>query len=555
MKKYIEVNKKVFSKLNDIYGDKIPDNILERVNNELDWLIENNKSKLLLSLISFKGLLKNELKDNYVIVGNINNWYIAYLLDLIIINPIDYNDFSCDIDAEIYLPENTMDYVISKFNDKYNGVIKAVSTNDREDFPFYHLITFDYDNLLPTYEKSKIRPTMPLRTKSKRSEIESKFDIIRIHEIPVLELLKQINKLNIEFPEFNEENYLQLKKSIDMHHTKHITKFEEIMSKYNSFNEMIFNNLKLIEKIQKEFYVTYLKYNYPLTYYNASFKYLNNHINKNLDIKAIKKYMNDFESALKYYEAKEEFKGEDYYPNAFFRLCYDVKNTCDKNFKIDINDNNEIVPIFYNMVFLESIPLNGKKELLSKILLNFIENRSNKIVNLYTTEGTINWYLANIISSDINENKEVVETYLNPLKESRYILDNRPLDEIDTNKFLNSINKLRNSCIFLYSLKENIIDNLDFLLETSGASNIIIIDNLKSFLLNTKYSIGEVLSKLNNLNKEIYIFDNLKDGKVTNLKYKRYHTRYIYTINKINDMIKIESVTSFKDMYIIEGGK
>ena len=97
----------------------------------------------------------------------------------------------------------------------------------------------------------------------------------------------------------------------------------------------------------------------------------------------------------------------------------------------------------------------------------------------------------------------------------------------------------------------NVEDNLDYLLETKDESDIIIIDDLSIFMLNTKYTLSKVLKKLNELNNRIYIFDNLKEDMVRNHGVKRTYSKYIYTINKNNNKIEIESVTSLQDKYTI----
>ena len=52
MKFYNELSKMVFNKLDNLYGDKIPNNIIERINSELDNLSNNNQSRLLLDVIN-----------------------------------------------------------------------------------------------------------------------------------------------------------------------------------------------------------------------------------------------------------------------------------------------------------------------------------------------------------------------------------------------------------------------------------------------------------------------------------------------------------------------
>ena len=549
MKSNNELGKMVFNKLNNLYGDKIPEKIIDRVNDELDWVYNNNQFQLLLDIININDYLSSDYKGEYIFVGTIDEWYIPYLLGVTSVDPIDI-DCHTTIKVHLLLKEGINDEVVSKLNEYFNNKIKAVSTTSHEDLPFYHWLVIDHHDKLSTYEKSKIRPTMPLRTKAKKKDLEGKYDFIGINELMILDIKSELDKLDIEYPIFNIDNMSKLKKSMLECNTLHKTRFEILLSQYDSVENLLFDNFKLIEKWKIEFLITWVKYNCSLTYYNIVVKYFNNHIDKNLDIKAIGKFMNDYNSAIKYYKSKEELKGEDYYPYAFFKLCHDIKNIYDKNFKFEII-NKKIIPIFYNITFLESIPLNGTLEVFNNLLVDCINN--NRITSLYLCGGPTNWYISNLIARDTSMDRKIIETYLNPLKPNRYILDNEPLEKLDNKLLFDSIEKIRNSCLLMYNLNEiKIEDNLDFLLETKEEGDIIIIDDLSVFIRNTKYTIDEVLKKLNELNKKVYIFDNLKGDYVRNHRFKRKYSRYIYAINKINDKIEIESITSLQEKYILE---
>ena len=548
MKFYNELSKMVFNKLENLYGDKIPNNIIERINSELDNLLDNNQSRLLLDVINMNDYLNIKYENEFIFVGTISEWYISYLLGVTSVDPINVN-YHTNIKVHLLLKEGIMDEVVNYLNEFFNNTIKAASTTSKEDLPFYHYLVVDHDNKLSTYDKSIIRPTMPLRTKAKKKDLEDKYEIIGISEYMNLEIICELNKLDIDYPEFNIENINKIKQTSLECNTIHKTRFEILLEEYADIEEMFFDNFKLIEKWRIEFLITWAKYNHSLTYYNIVIKYLNNHINKNIELDKITKYMNDYKKALEYYESKGELKGEDYYPYAFFKIVSDIKNIFDKDFKFEIVDN-KIIPIFYNITFYESIPLNGKVEVLNNLLLDCINNE--KITSLYICGGPSNWYLSSLISYDTKLDKKVIETYLNPLKSSRYILDNEPLETLDEKVFIKSINKLRNSCLLMYNYHEmNVEDNLDYLLETKDESEIIIIDDLSIFMLNTKYTLFEVLNKLNELNKRIYVFDNLKEDMVRNHGVKRTYSKYIYTINKNNNKIEIESVTSLRDKYVI----
>lgn len=549
MKSYNELSKMVFNKLDNLYGDKIPDKIIERINNELEWIDSNNQSQFLLDIININNYLIDDYKEKYIFIGTIDEWYIPYLFGVTSVDPIEVN-FHTYIKVNMLVKEGIMDELVSKLNEHFNNSIKAVSTTSHEDFPFYHLLVIDHNNKLSTYERSKIRPTMPLRTKAKKNDLEDKYDFIRISQYISFDIKSELDKLDIEYPIFNMDNISNLKKSMLECNTLHKTRFEILLSKYDNLEELFFDNFNSIEKWKMEFFITWAKYNRSLTYYNIVIKYFNNHINKNLDIKAINNFMNDIDSAIKYYESKTKFKGEDYYPYVFFKLCHDIKNIFDKNFRFEIV-NNEIVPIFYNITFYESIPLNGKMEVFNNLLLECLNN--NRITSLYLCGGPTNWYISNLIARDTSMDRKIIETYLNPLKPNRYILDKEPLEKLDNKLLFDSMEKIRNSCLLMYNLNEMTIeDNLDYLLETIEESEIIIIDDLSIFMMNTKYTIDEVLNKLNELNKKVYIFDNLKGDYVRNHRFKRKYSRYIYTINKISDKIKIESVTSLQDKYTLE---
>lgn len=545
---YNKLSKMVFNKLENLYGDKIPNNIVKRVNSELDNLLDNNQSRLLLDIVNMNEYLNNKYKNEFIFVGTICEWYISYLFGVTKVNPINI-DYHTVIKVSLLLKEGIMDEVVNYLNEYFNNTIKVSSTTSKEDLSFYHYLVIDHDNKLSTYDESKIRPTMPLKTKAKKKDLEDKYEIIGISEYMNLEIISELNDLDIDYPEFNIDNINTIKKFSLECNTLHKTRFEILLAQYDNIEKMFFENFKLVEKWRIEFLITWVKYNYSLTYYNIVIKYFNNHINKNLELNKIKKYMNNYKSALNYYETKGELKGEDYYPYAFFKIVSDVINIFDKDFRIQIEDDR-IIPIFYNIVFYESIPLNGKMEVLNSLLLDCINN--NRITSLYICGGPSNWYLCNLIGYDTKLDRKVIETYLNPLKSSRYILDKEPLEKIDEKKFFKSINKLRNSCLLMYNYYEmNVEDNLDYLIETIDESSVVIIDDLSIFMLNTSYTLSEVLNTLNKLNKRIYIFDNLNEDLVRNHGIKRTYSKYIYTINKNNNKIEIESVTSLKDKYII----
>lgn len=549
MKFYNELSKMVFNKLENLYGDKIPNNIIERINSELDNLLDNNQSRLLLDVINMNDYLNIKYENEFIFVGTISEWYISYLLGVTHVDPIN-SDYHTIINAHLLLKEGIMDEVVNYLNEFFNNTIKAASTTSKEDLPFYHYLVVDHDNKLSTYDKSKIRPTMPLRTKAKKKDLEDKYEIIGISEYMNLEIICELNKLDIDYPEFNIENINKIKQTSLECNTIHKTRFEILLEEYDNIEEMFFDNFKLIEKWRIEFLITWAKYNHSLTYYNIVINYFNNHINKNLELDKIIKYMNDYKKALEYYESKGELKGEDYYPYAFFKIVSDIKNIFDKDFRFEIVDN-KIIPIFYNITFFESIPLNGKMEVLNNLLLDCISK--NRILSLYICGGPSDWYLSSLISYEIKLDRKIIETYLNPLKSSRYILEKEPLEQLDNDILFDSINKLRNSCLLMYNYHEmNVEDNLDYLLETIDESSVVIIDDLSIFMLNTKYTLSEVLKKLNELNKRIYIFDNLKEDMVRNHGVKRTYSKYIYTINKNNNKIVVESVTSLKDKYTLE---
>ena len=545
---YNELSRIVFNTLENLYGDKIPENIIERINHELDNLLDNNQSRLLLDIINMNDYLNDKYKNEFIFIGTISEWYISYLLGVTKVNPLNI-DFHKNIKVNLLLKEGIMDEVVNYLNEYFNNTIKVTSNISKEDLPFYHYLVIDHDNKLSTYDGSKIRPTMPLKTKAKKKDLEDKYEIIGISEYMNLKIISELNNLDIDYPEFNIDNIKAIKKFSLECNTLHKTRFEILLAQYDNIEEMFFDNFKLIEKWRIEFLITWVKYNCSLTYYNVVIKYFNNQVNKNLELNKIKKYMNNYKSALNYYETKGELKGEDYYPYAFFKIVSDIINIFDKDFKFEII-NNEIIPIFYNITFFESIPLNGKMEVLNSLLLDCINN--NRITSLYICGGPSNWYLCNLIGYDTKLDRKVIETYLNPLKSSRYILDKEPLETIDEKNFFKSINKLRNSCLLMYNYYEmNVEDNLDYLIETIDESSVVIIDDLSIFMLDTSYTLSEVLNTLNKLNRRIYIFDNLNEDLVRNHGIKRTYSKYIYTINKNNNKIEIESVTSLKDKYII----
>ena len=283
---YNELSKIVFNTLENLYGDKIPENIIERINHELDNLLDNNQSRLLLDIINMNDYLNNKYKNEFIFIGTISEWYISYLLGVTKVNPINI-DFHKNIKVNLLLKEGIMDEVVNYLNEYFNNTIKVTSNISKEDLPFYHYLVIDHDNKLSTYDGSKIRPTMPLKTKAKKKDLEDKYEIIGISEYMNLKIISELNNLDIDYPEFNIDNIKAIKKFSLECNTLHKTRFEILLAQYDNIEEMFFDNFKLIEKWRIEFLITWVKYNCSLTYYNVVIKYFNNQVNKNLELNKI----------------------------------------------------------------------------------------------------------------------------------------------------------------------------------------------------------------------------------------------------------------------------
>ena len=151
MKFYNELSKMVFNKLENLYGDKIPNNIIEMINSELDNLSDNNQSRLLLDVINMNDYLNAKYENEFIFVGTISEWYISYLLGVTSVDPINI-DYHKNIKSHLLLKEGIMDEVVNYLNEFFNNTIKASTTTSKEDLPFYHYLVVDHDNKL-TYSK------------------------------------------------------------------------------------------------------------------------------------------------------------------------------------------------------------------------------------------------------------------------------------------------------------------------------------------------------------------------------------------------------------------
>ena len=208
---YNELSRIVFNTLENLYGDKIPENIIERINHELDNLLDNNQSRLLLDIINMNDYLNDKYKNEFIFIGTISEWYISYLLGVTKVNPLNI-DFHKNIKVNLLLKEGIMDEVVNYLNEYFNNTIKVTSNISKEDLPFYHYLVIDHDNKLSTYDGSKIRPTMPLKTKAKKNDLEDKYEIIGISEYMNLKIISELNNLDIDYPEFNIDNINTIKK-------------------------------------------------------------------------------------------------------------------------------------------------------------------------------------------------------------------------------------------------------------------------------------------------------------------------------------------------------
>ena len=143
------ISKKCYEKVSKIYGEKIPKDVKERLELELNSIIENNYQNIYL-IYSELAQKSKELGYGVSSRGGVGNSFVAYLLEITDINPIEYNlpfeifagknyerepditlNFSGEIKSKIY------SYLQKKYGKEkiiLAGTIKMAQGNIMEEF-------------------------------------------------------------------------------------------------------------------------------------------------------------------------------------------------------------------------------------------------------------------------------------------------------------------------------------------------------------------------------------------------------------------------------------
>lgn len=140
------IKEKTNEKAYELYGKDLPQNIRNRIELELNTIINNNYASIYLI---YSDLVKksNEWGDKVGFRGCIGNSFVAYLLEITNINPIKYNlpfevfvginydkEQDIDLNVSVEIREKLIEYLQTKFDTKGNGdttnICKSIKLHD-----------------------------------------------------------------------------------------------------------------------------------------------------------------------------------------------------------------------------------------------------------------------------------------------------------------------------------------------------------------------------------------------------------------------------------------
>ena len=180
---------------------------------------------------------------------------------------------------------------------------------------------------------------------------------------------------------------------------------------------------------------------------------------------------------------------------------------------------NELKEIYTPLTVVASEPLNGKMELIYKIISDYGIN-DKKSIQIFNFNGNNHWFTENLIASISQIDKYEVEAYFNPCE----VVGKLYKDSLDIKRLDYAIKLLQEHDIIMVDFVKQIIskDYLDYLIDyhqdvNKKARDIYIINTLDALLKKTNYSKEIVLQKLSNFaekNKVQIIL--IADAKYTN---------------------------------------
>ena len=199
------------------------------------------------------------------------------------------------------------------------------------------------------------------------------------------------------------------------------------------------------------------------------------------------------------------------------------------------------------LTVVASEPLNGKMELIYKIISDFGIN-AKKSIQIFNYDGNNHWFTENLIASISKIDKYKIEAYFNPCE----LLGKLYKDSLDTKSLDYAIKLLQEHDIIMVDFDKQIIskDYLDYLLDyyqdvNKKPRDIYIINTLDVLLKKTTYSKEIVLEKLSDFalknHVQIILIANAKYTKNQNLE--------------LNNIIEYEILYKYTNIYLLSKRK
>lgn len=239
------ITEKCYKKANEIYGKKLPKNVKERLDFELNSIIKNGFETIYLIYSDFVKK-SNEFGYKTGFRGKVGNSLVAYFLNITSFNPLNYDlpfEFFAGIDynqkpyIELNVSEEIIDKLVKYLQDRF-GKSKVIKFENEICTRYYIFIL--PDNL----EVDKSIDEHYLEEKGLY-----KFTIVKCYATTILNELEKITKTDSNFIDLNDNKTLQLfqypndkkygtTKDIPDFENKHLCEMIDIVKPKN-INELI----------------------------------------------------------------------------------------------------------------------------------------------------------------------------------------------------------------------------------------------------------------------------------------------------------------------------
>ena len=204
---------------------------------------------------------------------------------------------------------------------------------------------------------------------------------------------------------------------------------------------------------------------------------------------------------------------------------------------------NEFKETYTPLMVVASEPLNGKMELIYKMISDFGIN-AKKSIQIFNFDGNNHWFTENLIASISQIDEYEVKAYFNPCE----VVSKLYKDLLDIKRLDYTIKLLQEHDIIMVDFDKQIIskDYLDYLLDYSSDTNtkprdIYIINTLDVLLKKTTYNKKIVLEKISNFSRK----NQVQIILIADAKYRGNQNM------ALNDIIEYETLCKYINKYLL----